>query len=311
MTAVLVGSNGGHLSQLVELGTRIDGLDNDRLWVTFDTPQSRSLLEGRRTKFIDLIGERDVVGVCRGAITAHKIMHEIDVSAVVSTGSGIALSFLPYAAARGIKAHYIESAARVSSPSLTGRLLERTPRVHLYRQYPHAARGRWKYGGSVFDGFHAVKQQGHDIRRIVVTLGIGLHGFRRLIDRLVTILPSNIEVLWQTGSTPIDGLAISARPIMPAAEMKKAIQEADAVIGHAGCGSALSVLNAGKCPVLIPREQQHGELVDNHQVEIARWLDERGLALYRTPETVSFDDLVAASARRIARRSDPPAFKLA
>jgi UDP-N-acetylglucosamine--N-acetylmuramyl-(pentapeptide) pyrophosphoryl-undecaprenol N-acetylglucosamine transferase len=311
MTAVLVGSNGGHLSQLVELGTRIEGLDSDRLWVTFDTPQSRSLLNGWRTKFIPLIGERDVLGVCRGAVTAHKMMQKMDVSAVVSTGSGIALSFLPYAAARGIEAHYIESAARVGSPSLTGRLLERTPRVHLYRQYPHAARGRWKYGGSVFDGFQAAQEESRDIRRVVVTLGIGLHGFRRLIDRLVKIFPPTVEVLWQTGSTPIDGLAIEARPIMPAAEMEKAIREADAVIGHAGCGSALSVLNAGKCPVLVPREQQHGELVDNHQVEIAQWLDERGLALCRSPETVTFDDLVAASSRRIVRRTNPPAFKLA
>ena len=44
MTALLVATNGGHLAQLVELAPRLDGIEADRLWITFDSPQSRSLL---------------------------------------------------------------------------------------------------------------------------------------------------------------------------------------------------------------------------------------------------------------------------
>lgn len=310
MTTLLVAANGGHLVQLVELSGRMGGDPGDRLWVTFDSPQSRSLLNGRRTEFIRPIEERDLLGVFLGVAAAHRIFRDLNVTAVVSTGSGIALSFLPYAAMRGIPAHYIESAARVGAPSLTGRLLERVPRVRLYRQYPHGAQGRWKYVGSVFDGFQATAHQPRPVRRLVVTLGSGLHGFRRLVDRLVSILPSDVDVLWQTGSTPVGDLRIEARPIVPAAILEDAIREADAVIGHAGCGSALSALNSGKYPILVPREPQHGELVDSHQMELARFLGGSDLALHRSPDAITFDDIVAAAGRTVHRRADPPALNL-
>jgi UDP-N-acetylglucosamine transferase subunit ALG13 len=311
MTAILVAATGGHLSQLVELGNRIEGLGDDSLWVTFDSPQSHSLLEGRRTVFIPSIEERDVIGVLRGARSAHQLFRSMEVSAVISTGSGIALSFLPLAAVHGIPAHYIESAARIGAPSLTGRLLEFVPGVRLYRQYPHAARNRWHFAGSVFDGFEARDDGSHPIRRIVVTLGSGVHGFRRLVDRLLAILPPEVEVLWQTGATPVDDLPIKAQPLVPAATLDRAIREADAVIGHAGCGYALSALNSGKLPILVPREPLHRELVDDHQIELARFLGDRDLAIHRTPQSITFDDLVKAAARRVFRRADPPALKLA
>lgn len=311
MTALLVAATGGHLAQLVELSSRIEELGDDHLWVTFDSPQSRSLLSGRPIAFIPPIEERDVLGVVKGAVAANRLFRSLNVSAVISTGSGIALSFLPLAAVRGIPAHYIESAARVGSPSLTGRLLQHVPGIKLYRQYPHAVRNRWRYAGSVFDGFEARQDNAHPVRRVVVTFGSGVHGFRRLLDRLVAILPSHVDVLWQTGATSVDGHTIKALPLVPAAALEEAIRKADAVIGHAGCGYALSALNSGKLPILVPREPGHHELVDDHQVELARFLAQRDLAIHRTPQTLTFDDVIASAARRVFRRSDPPVLRLA
>jgi UDP-N-acetylglucosamine--N-acetylmuramyl-(pentapeptide) pyrophosphoryl-undecaprenol N-acetylglucosamine transferase len=313
MTALMVAANGGHLSQLVELADRMDGLEHDRLWVTFDSPQSRTLLDGRNRLFVPPVEERDIVGAARDLVYAHRLIRDHNVTAVVSTGSGVALSFLPYAALRGIPAHYVESAARVGALSLTGRLLAMVPGVKLYVQYPHLAHGRWQFIGSVFDGFRAEDAvHPRPLRRIVVTLGSGVHAFRRMVDRLIAILPAEVEVFWQTGSTPIAGLPIAgvARPIVFAAELDAAIRDADAVIAHAGCGSALAALNAGKYPILVPRESRHDELVDDHQVEVARFLAGRDLALHRTPEGLTLEDIAAAAARRTARRVHPPALKL-
>lgn len=311
MTALLVATNGGHLAQLVELAPRLAGIEADRLWVTFDSSQSRSLLADRRHLFIREIDERDVPGVLRGAACANRLMRDIEISAVVSTGSAIALSFLPLAAMRGIPAHYIESSARIAEPSMTGRLLQLVPGVRLYRQYPHVARGRWAFAGSVFDGFEAAGASPIEVRKVVVTLGSGVHGFRRLVDRLLGILPPGLEVLWQTGSTVVDGLGIAARRTVPAAELERAMREADVVVAHAGCGSALTALGTGKLPVLVAREGRHGELVDEHQMELAGWLGERGLAVHRTPHTLAFTDLKAAAGRRVTRRADTPAIILA
>lgn len=310
MVSIFVAANGGHLSQLVELEKRMEGGKNERIWVTFDSPQSRSLLAGRRTTYIRSIEERDLVGVCRGFFDAHSIFNSHRVDTVVSTGSAIALPFLLSASIRGISAHYIESAARVGSPSLTGRILQRVPGIKLYRQYPNAVYGRWTYGGSVFDGFTQGKGVKTAVRRIVVTLGSGAHTFRRLVERLVSILPSSTDVLWQTGSTPVADLPINARPLLPASVLDEAIANADVVIGHAGCGTALSALNAGKFPILVPREPQFGELVDTHQIEIARWLGERNLAFHRDPNSLSIGDLFEAASRRVNRTENPPAFRL-
>jgi UDP-N-acetylglucosamine transferase subunit ALG13 len=309
MTALLVAATGGHLSQLVDLADRIEGLE-DRLWVTIDSPQSRTLLRGQPVEFIRSIEERDVPGVLRGLREAHRIIRRVRPTAVISTGSGIALSFLPYAALRNIPAHYIESAARVDLPSLTGRLLQYVPRVKLYRQYPGSGRGPWSFVGSVFDGFKRVDQPVRPVRRVVVMLGSGVHSFRRLIDRLVTLLPSDADILWQTGSTPVGDLQIAARPLVPADALAQAVAEADVVISHAGCGSALLALKVGKYPILVPRMREQGELVDAHQVQLARFLESQDLALFRTPETMSPGDLVLAAGRTVAK-TQPQSLRLA
>jgi len=312
MTTLFVATTGGHLTQLVELGRRLPGIGTDRLWVTFDTPQSRSLLESEAVRFIPFIHERDVLGVARGSLFCRRLFKEVTIDAVVSTGSAIALAFLPYAALRGIPAHYIESSARVGAPSLTGRLLARLPGIRLYRQYPHAAVGRWVYGGSVFDAFRATPGllEEAPIRRVVVTLGSVEQSFRRLLDHLVPLIPAGAEVLWQTGHTPTAGLPIAPRTFLPAGELAAAMATADVVVAHAGCGSALTALAAGKLPILVPRDDRRGELVDGHQIELARWLAERGLALHRTPENLTVRDLEHAAACRIERITTPPPFTL-
>jgi UDP-N-acetylglucosamine--N-acetylmuramyl-(pentapeptide) pyrophosphoryl-undecaprenol N-acetylglucosamine transferase len=310
MTTLLVASNGGHLAQLFSLAGRLDGLDPDRLWVSFDCEQARTLLRGERTVFVPYIKERDLPGVVRTVGLARRIMREAgEVGAVVSTGSAIALAFLPYAVARGIEAHYIESAARVQRPSMTGRVLQHLPGIRLYRQYPTAVNGAWRYGGSVFDGFRASAGRSGGVRRVVVTVGTD-KGFRRLVEAAAAILPRDVDVLWQTGHTPVDDLGIEARPFVPAGELDRAMRDADVVIAHAGCGSALAALKAGKYPVLVPRDPRHGEVVDTHQLEIARWLERRDLALWREPEALDLDAVERAAVRTVEPLDDLPPFQL-
>jgi len=324
MPTLLVSTTGGHLAQLVELSDRLprDG-DGERVWVTHDNAQSRSLLSGETTVYVPYIGVRDVTGVIRSVPVAHRLRSEQRPTRVVSTGSGIALGYLPYLAARGVRAHYIESAARVSGPSVSGRLLRSIPGVHLYTQYRRLASRSWRYGGSVFDGFSPVHApEPVAIRRVVVTLGTAHEFcFRRLLDRLEPLLSAGgplereqgapVETLWQTGGTPTDGLRIRACPWLPATELRAALAAADVVVSHAGAGSALTALGAGRCPVLVPREAAHGEIGDDHQEQLGRELEERGLALLRRVEDLTLDDLHGAAARRLERVVEPPTFELA
>ncbi len=155
LTTLLVASTGGHLKQLYRLHRRLTGMDGPFQWATFDTPQSRSLLDGETVRFVRFVGGRDPLNVLSNAPAADRMLRDHDVQAIVSTGSSMALPFFALGRARRLSCHYIESAARSDGPSATGRLMGRIPGVFRYTQYPHWADGRWNYRGSVFDSFAA------------------------------------------------------------------------------------------------------------------------------------------------------------
>ena len=308
MTALLVASTGGHLAQLARLRHRFTALEGRPVvWITFDTPQSRALLNGQRVIYVPYTSQRDVKNVVANGFRARQILRDLRPQIVISTGAAIALSVLPLAASHRAECHYVESAARGDGPSLTGRLLRRDPRIRLYTQHSSWARGPWQYRGSVFDAWRpAPAVTSPTVSRAVVTLGTINYPFRRLLERLLAILPPDVEVLWQTGATDVTGLAIEGRRTVPHTELETAMAEADVVIGHSGIGSAISTLERGRCPVLVPRERAHGEHVDNHQRQIARELSARGLAITRSVAELRWSDLVDAAALRAVSGTAPP-----
>jgi UDP-N-acetylglucosamine--N-acetylmuramyl-(pentapeptide) pyrophosphoryl-undecaprenol N-acetylglucosamine transferase len=312
VTTVLVCSGGGHLKQLSRLVPRM-GLDDDLVWVTFETGLSQSLLAGQDVVFVDYTRPRDYAGVAKLSVKAEQLVRQRHVGRVISTGANLALSFLPSVLLRGREFHYIESAARADGPSVTGKVMVRTPRVHRYAQYPWFDSRTWSHVGSVFDGFvPSDVGVARPLRRVVVTAGTtDSYGFRRLFERTASLLPASAEVLWQVGSSDVSGLGLrDPRATVPTEELAQAIAEADLVITHAGAGSALTALEAGHFPIMVPREASHGEHVDDHQQQVARELHKRGLALHVSIETLDADALLDAAGRRVDVVSNPPAFPL-
>lgn len=311
---MLVASTGGHLAQLHALAPRITGLaPEDRTWVTFDTPQSRSLLSDEvEVVYVAYTAPRDWRNAARNLPVAWRLARSGRFGQVVSTGSGIALSFLPLARAHGIDVTYIESAARGDGPSLTGRLLARVPGTRLGTQYRVWSDDRWRYVGSVLDAYAAEDRENRlaEPRRILVTLGTIPYGFRRLVECLVELLPADVQVTWQVGATDVSGLPIESCTTMPGDQLGRLASEADVVIAHAGTGSALMALERGRCPILVPRERRHDEHVDDHQAQIAAELAQRGLAIQRSVDQLTWEDVRAAAGARIRRAASPPALTL-
>lgn len=131
--ALLVASTGGHLEQLARLEGRLSPQFESVQFATFDDQQSRSLLAERDVVYVERIpprGLREASRVLRPALQEVKQGGYTD---VISTGSAIAVPFMLAARCHGVRAHYIESAARSDGPSLTGRLVSRIPGVNLLR----------------------------------------------------------------------------------------------------------------------------------------------------------------------------------
>lgn len=314
---LLVASTGGHLEELVRLRSRLEPQPQQVEWATFDDAQSRSLLGGEDVHHVDYIAPRAYGAAARAIGSAARILRGGRFDRVVSTGSGIAIPFLAVARSRGVQAHYIESAARTQAPSMTGKVVSRLPGVRLYTQYRSWADGRWTYAGSLFDGFGAAAAPVVTplARRVVVTLGtMRTYPFRSAVERLVQVLPAvlapDAEVLWQVGVTPSSDLGIDGHDLVDATTMRAAVQQADLVIAHAGIGSALTALDAGLCPVLLPRSATRGEHVDEHQGLIARELASRGLAVTCDAPSVTAAHLRAALAARVVAQEQPMPFAL-
>lgn len=312
---LLVAATGGHLEQLFRISRRISPVADPVTWVTHEDSQSISLLvdqEVRTVPYIPPRGVRQVIGTLPGART---IIQGADCDRIVSTGAAIALPFFAIGLLHGIPCHYIESAARAEGPSLTGRIVSRMPGVRLYSQYRSWARGNWNYRGSLFDSFSATEGPDRPVRRVVVTLGtMRTFEFHRLLDRLRVVLPqvttSDATVLWQTGVTPAVGLPGDVRASVPNVELRAAIAAADLVVAHAGIGSAITALELGKRPVLVPRRPEHEEHVDDHQGLIARELASRGLAVSCEADAVTATDLVRAARGEIDASTDSVPFEL-
>lgn len=311
---LLVASTGGHLEQLTRLQPRLQPRSDEIAFATFDDQQSRSLLDGQEVHFVPRIPPRGLKQALRCLPYAYRILREGHFSSIVSTGSAIAVPFMIAARSMGIPCHYVESAARADGPSLSGRMLSRLPGVELYTQYERWATNPWEYGGSVFDGFELAPDPAPrplPLDRVVVTFGtMRGYPYRRAVDAVLRLLPEFVapdaQILWQIGDTPVDDLPITPANLVPSAELRRAIREADLVIAHAGVGSCLQFLDTGHCPVLLPRSVAHHEHIDDHQWMIARELHERGLAVSRDADDLTADDIRTALSRRVVHSGSTP-----
>ena len=108
---------------------------------------------------------------------------------------------------------------------------------------------------------------------------------RFAFDRLLAMVDEGLErgiipgpVFAQTGSSRYEPRHIQAEAFLPSERLESMIREADGIITHAGVGSILMIIKAGKVPIIVPRRSEWGEHVDDHQVELARRLGETGRA---------------------------------
>jgi UDP-N-acetylglucosamine:LPS N-acetylglucosamine transferase len=117
---LLVGSSGGHLTQLWAL--RPWWREHRRTWVTFDTPDAISLLSAEHTIWAHSPTTRNLRNLLRNAGLAWRILRTTRPDMVVSTGAGVALPFFVLAWFMRIPTVFIEVYDRIDSATLTARL---------------------------------------------------------------------------------------------------------------------------------------------------------------------------------------------
>jgi UDP-N-acetylglucosamine transferase subunit ALG13 len=137
----------------------------------------------------------------------------------------------------------------------------------------------------------------------VILVALGTHpqpmdALLRELDRLVADGAITEPVVVQAAAYGYRPAHVDTLGILPAEELEARIRAADVVISHGGPGVLASAREAGRVPVVVPRQHGRGEHVDDHQVAYAR-----RLATQPGYEVVlDLADLGAAIARaRVAR----------
>ena len=147
---------------------------------------------------------------------------------------------------------------------------------------------------------------------IFVTVGTSEDRFDRLMTA-VSALERTERLLVQTGASDIRPSGATCLDFLPYDELAEYVRTARVVVTHAGVGTVLTALIAGKRPIVVPRLRRLGEAVDDHQLAFARRL--AGAGLVTLVEDVSeLGAAVAAAApgaTRLQTRGGPLAQELA
>ena len=121
MKVCLVGSSGGHLTHLYML--KPFWQDKERLWVTFDKEDARSLLEGEKIVFCYYPTNRSLKGLLINTKLAWKVLRKERPDLIISTGAAVAVPFFYIGKLFGIKGVYIEVFDRIDHATLSGKMV--------------------------------------------------------------------------------------------------------------------------------------------------------------------------------------------
>lgn len=113
---------------------------------------------------------------------------------------------------------------------------------------------------------------------IFVTVGTHEQPFNRLIRKIDELKRDGIikeEVIMQTGYSTYEPKYCRWSKLLPYSEMVKNVKDARIVITHGGPASFIMPLQIGKVPIVVPRQKEFDEHVNNHQVDFSKAVEDR------------------------------------
>ena len=113
---------------------------------------------------------------------------------------------------------------------------------------------------------------------IFVTVGTHEQPFNRLIkcvDKLKRNGQIKEEIVVQTGYSTYEPEYCEWQKLFPYQQILEYVTRAHIVITHGGPSSFIMPLQIGKIPIVVPRQKQYGEHVNDHQMEFCKVVEEK------------------------------------
>ncbi|MCK6552757.1 hypothetical protein L6R52_43440 [Myxococcota bacterium] len=127
-------------------------------------------------------------------------------------------------------------------------------------------------------------------------------GHQMPFDRLLRIvddwaaLRKRSDLFAQTGESTYVPKNFPSQPFLKPDEFRHKVQSSSAMVAHAGVGTIISALQAGKPLLVYPRLERYRETRNDHQVPTAKYFVEKGylMAAYEEQELLEKIDLIEA-----------------
>lgn len=104
---------------------------------------------------------------------------------------------------------------------------------------------------------------------IFVTVGTHEQQFNRLVEYMDSLDLAE-EVIIQSGYSDYVPKNCKFEKMLPYQRMLESVENARIVITHGGPSSIMLPLQMGKIPIVVPRQKEYGEHVNDHQVEFVQ-----------------------------------------
>lgn len=138
---------------------------------------------------------------------------------------------------------------------------------------------------------------------IFVTVGTHEQPFDRLIRKVDKLKQKGIikeEVIIQTGFSTYEPKYCRWSKLLPYQQMVQNVADARIVITHGGPASFIMPLQIGKTPIVVPRQYQFHEHVNDHQVEFTRNVAQRMGTIISVEDIDTLGDIITDYDRIVA-----------
>ena len=138
---------------------------------------------------------------------------------------------------------------------------------------------------------------------IFVTVGTHEQQFNRLIKAVDDLKKNGIiteDVVMQTGFSTYEPKYCKWRKLISYQQMEQYVKDAHIVITHGGPASFIMPLQIEKVPIVVPRQYQFGEHVNDHQVTFARAVAERMNTIIVIEDIDNLGDLILNYEKKVA-----------
>ena len=138
---------------------------------------------------------------------------------------------------------------------------------------------------------------------LFVTVGTHEQPFNRLVKAVDELKKDGViteDVIIQTGFSTYEPKHCQWSKLIPYEQMIRNVEEAHIVITHGGPASFIMPLQIGKTPIVVPRQHQFKEHVNDHQIEFVKNVAERMGTIIPVEDISKLGDIITNYDRIVA-----------